>query len=87
MSLSLYHPSRQASTRTTRVKGVPFQWTGLDPSLGGNGFLSSWLQDRREGEDHARRGINWGAVWGMAVAFAFSAGFWAGLGLLISRFV
>jgi len=83
MSFKLLQFPPQASTRSMRV---PVRWMGLDGCLGGNGFLSSWLDD-----DNAfgqpRRCINWGAIAGMTLSLVISGGFWAGLGLLISRIV
>ena len=86
MSLKLLQFSYPASTRLVGVKQIPLQWAALDPSLGGDGFLRSWLQDDREEEGPTRRRIHWPAVCGLALAFAISAGFWAGVGLVLSRF-
>ena len=71
----------QTSTRTMHV---PMRWVGLDGSMGGTGFLSSWLGDDND-SDQQRRRINWGAIAGLAVSFAISGGFWAGVGVLVAR--
>ena len=71
----------QASTRTMRV---PMPWVGLDGSMGGTGFLSSWLGDDND-SDPQQRGVNWGAIAGLAVALMISAGFWAGVRVMVAR--
>lgn len=81
MSFKLLQFSPQASTRTMQV---PVRWMGLDSGLGGNKFLSSWLGDDND-PDERRRRVNWGAIAGLALSFAISGGFWAGVGLLIAR--
>jgi hypothetical protein len=81
MSFKLLQVPPQASTRTMHV---PVRWMGLDSGLGGSGFLSSWLGDENDSEQRRRR-INWGAIAGLALSFAISSGFWAGVGLLIAR--
>ena len=83
MSFKLLQFPPQASTRSMRV---PVRWMGLDGCLGGNGFLSSWLDDDRD-PGALRRHINWGAIAGLTVSFVLSGGFWAGVGVLISRIV
>ena len=87
VSAKLYASSPEASTRVVRFEAVPLRWTTMESSIGSCGFLSSWFQtDVCEArEDQAR--IKWGAVCGLAASFLISAGFWAGLGLLISRLV
>jgi cell division protein FtsW (lipid II flippase) len=53
-----------------------------------NGFLSSWLDDDSEfARSRSPRRINWGAISGMGLSLAVSAGFWIGLGLVIERIV
>ena len=51
--------------------------------MGDRGFLSSLLDDGRE-EDQPQR-INWRSISGIGLALAMGAGFWAGVGLVISR--
>lgn len=83
MSFKLVNFPPQASTRTMRV---PVRWVCLDSSLGESGFLSSWLGDDND-PDQRRRHINWGVIAGLAVSFAISSGFWAGVGFMIARTV
>lgn len=81
MTFKLLQFSPQASTRMMRVSA---RWMELDGSIGASGFLSSWLGDDNEPEKPQRR-INWGAIAGLAISFVVSGGFWAGVGLLVSR--
>lgn len=81
MSFKLLQFLPQTGTRTMRV---PMRWVGLDGSMGGTGFLSSWLGDDND-SDQQRQGVNWGAIVGLAVAFMISGGFWAGMGVLVAR--
>jgi hypothetical protein len=83
MSFKLLQFPAQASTRTMHV---PVRWMGLDSGLGGSGFLSSWLGDDNDSGERRRR-MNWGAIAGLALSFAISSGFWAGVGLLVARTV
>lgn len=81
MSFKLVNFPPQASSRAMRV---PMRWMCLEKGLGGSRFLSSWLGDDND-SDQRRRRINWGAIAGLALSFAISGGFWAGVGLLIAR--
>jgi len=83
MSFKLVNFPPQASSRAMRV---PMRWMCLESGLGGSRFLSSWLGDDND-SDHRSRRINWGAIAGLALSFAISGGFWAGVGLLIARHV
>jgi hypothetical protein len=50
-------------------------------------FLRSWLEYDSDIDDALpRRGINWYPVFGMLLVVAVSAGFWAGIGLMVTRF-
>jgi len=81
MSFKLVNFPPQASSRAMRV---PMRWMCLESGLGGSRFLSSWLGDDND-SDHRSGRINWGAIAGLALSFAISGGFWAGVGLLIAR--
>lgn len=83
MSFKLVNFPPQASSRAMRV---PMRWMCLEKGLGGSRFLSSWLGDDND-SDQRRQRINWGAIAGLALSFAISGGFWAGVGLLIARTV
>ena len=80
MSFKLLQFPPQESTRAS----VPMRWMGLDSGLGRNGFLGSWLGDDND-SDQPRRRMNWGAIAGLALSFAISGGFWAGVGVVVSR--
>jgi len=84
MSFKLLQFSPQTSTRIVRVKALPVRWTSLDPSPGPDGFLNSLLEDEQE---HGKSGslINWGPTLGLILSIAVSGGFWAGVGLVVSR--
>lgn len=81
MSFKLLQFPPQASTRTTRV---PLRWVGMDECMGGTRFLSSWLGDDNDSDQH-REGVNWGAIAGLAISFVIGGGFWAGIGVLVAR--
>ena len=81
VSFKLLQFPPQTSTRTMRV---PMRWVGLDGSMGGSGFLSSWLGDDND-SDPQQPGVNWGAIAGLTIAFMISGGFWAGVGVLVAR--
>ena len=51
-------------------------------------FWRSWLEFDSEGANENRSSrLNWSALLGLTVVVGVSAGFWAGIGLLISRLV
>jgi hypothetical protein len=66
------------------LKSLPLRWTGSDPCMG-SGFLRSLLENNLDDDDVMTRGVNWRTVCGLALSFAISAGFWAGLGVIVSR--
>ena len=55
LSFELLQFPPQTSTRTMRV---PMRCVGLDGSMGGTGFLSSWLGDDTD-SDQQGQGVNW----------------------------
>lgn len=69
-----------------RMMQVPVRWMGMDGNLGASRFLNSWLGDDNEPEKPRRR-VNWGVIAGLAISFLISGGFWAGVGVLVSRAV
>lgn len=81
MSFKLLQFPPQSSTRTLFV---PSRWVGMDESMGGTGFLSSWLGDDND-SDQQCEGVNWGAIAGLAISFVIGGGFWAGVGVLVAR--
>ena len=81
MSFKLANFPPQASTRAMRV---PVRWMCLDSGLGGSRFLASWLDDDND-SDRSHRRVNWGAVAGLALSLVISSGFWAAVGVVVSR--
>jgi hypothetical protein len=55
---------------------------GCAPDIG---FLQSWLEDDSSGENKSQGKLNWGAISGLVLSLGISAGFWAGVVLLVQR--
>ena len=85
MSVKLRQSPDEARTRVAHLETVPVRWTMLDPCVGGNRFLKSLLGPDSDGPHSEQRRINWGAICGIGISFVISAGFWAGVGLLLAR--
>ena len=83
VTAKLLQYSPQRSAHVICVKSLPLRWTELDPCMGDSGFLSSLLDNGSDGDRPQRS--SWRAISGIVLALAMGAGFWAGLGLLISR--
>jgi len=50
-------------------------------------FLRSWLEyDSEMEESGPHQGMNWYPVLGMLLVVGVSAGFWAGVGFMVTRF-
>ena len=68
------------------MRAIPEHWStpsGFSPEIG---FFQSWFQDDGCADENIGS-INWGAVAGLALSVVVSASFWAGVGVLIARFV
>lgn len=76
----------QGSTRVIRVRALPPAWAEPYGAWNDVGFLGSWLADDSDPEGTSGR-INWGAVSGLALSLAISAGFWSGVVVLVERLV
>lgn len=74
----------EESTRVIRMKRIPESWMGSYTYRGDSGFLSSWLDDSND-VDPGPGHINWGAIAGLGLSVAISAGFWVAVALLIER--
>jgi hypothetical protein len=74
------------NSRVIRLKTFPLTLTHPYAFAKGNGFLSSWHDDASpvDGTNPSSR-INWGAIYGIALSLAVSAGFWVGVGVMIGR--
>jgi hypothetical protein len=85
MSLKVLQSPAKGSTRALRLRAVPEAWTGPRGPRD-MGLLNLWLEYESESNRFAHR-INWGAVSGLALSFAISAGFWTGVGLMVAHFL
>ena len=86
MSFNSFELFPQASTRVIRMRAIPEAWSAQSGSAPDIGFLRSWFEFDSDFEDSsAPRRINWGAIAGLALSIAVSAGFWTGAALLIER--
>jgi hypothetical protein len=88
MSDPVSQPLPQASTGKTILRfGVQLPWSIPPASLRDVHFLRSWLEyDSELDEAETRRGFNWYPVLGMILTVGVSAGFWTGVGLIVTRF-
>ena len=80
MSLKVLQFPAQGSLHTTRART-------LSEALGSPrdmAFVSSWLEDDSE-PNRPPSGPNWGAISGLALSLAISAGFWATVGVIVER--
>jgi hypothetical protein len=75
--------------RIIHVKAISPAWTHFYALAQDDEFFGS----RRDDDDFEPPGIgllrqiNWGALSGMGLSLAFSAGFWAGVALAVQRFL
>jgi len=83
MSMKVLQFPERGSTRAIRVRAIPKAWLGAYAVPRDTGFLSSWFAEDPDSE----AGINWGAISGLALALAVSVAFWAGVGLIVERFL
>ena len=74
-------------TRETPLRRpVSHSWRSSSLNLRDMKFLRSWLvydSEIRTGLDRGR--VNWNLVSGVALAIGVSAGFWAGVGLMVAH--
>lgn len=76
----------EGTTHVLRMRMIPEHWStpsGYSPEIS---FFQSWFEDDSR-TDGQHEGTNWGAVSGLALSVVISASFWAGMGVLIARFV
>jgi hypothetical protein len=70
----------------SRRFGVQDSWSDSSSPALDLSFLQAWFEHNSDREaSTAHRRTNWGALFGMALAVAVSAGCWAGLAWLVSR--
>ena len=86
MSYRRWQLSPQDSTRGIKTR-IPIKgsWSNQPGNLADTEFLQSWLEYHSNMGAVSHGGINWGAVSGLALAIAVSAGFWAVVGFAIAR--
>ncbi|HZQ94914.1 MAG TPA: hypothetical protein VFA67_07885 [Candidatus Sulfotelmatobacter sp.] len=79
--------SPHASTRAihSRITAPSETWSSTALRAGDIGFLHSWFEPDLDFGDKPSAGVNWGAISGLALCFAVSGGFWAGLVLLLQH--
>ncbi len=85
--MQLFQLSPQLNARAIRMRiwANADAWSTASVIPGEVGFLSSWFEPNRELGDKFSPGLNWGALSGLALCFAVSAGFWTGLALFALR--
>jgi len=78
--------SPQASTHVIRMR-IAVEDASSSLLLGSpdTGFLRSSLEYDSDLEMPGSRGINWGAISGLALSVAVSASFWAGVVWVVAR--
>jgi hypothetical protein len=89
LSYRVLQLSPQASTdvirtRTAIQESELYQtWSGVVSSSRQIGFTPSWLEDEEDLEESGER--SW--ISGLALSAAFSASVWAGIALIVTRFL
>lgn len=87
MDNGVTQPFPQAGTRGTVVRfGVQSPWSAVPASLRDIHFLRTWLEyDSQVDKAQPGKGINWHAILGLMLVVGVSAGFWTGVGLMVTR--
>ena len=71
---------------TIRFK-IQNPWSAVNAVLPDIHFLRTWLEyDSQVEKARPRGGVNWYAVLGLLLIVGVSAGFWIGVGMIISHF-
>jgi hypothetical protein len=74
--------SPRTGNRVLRMRAIPDSWSGSQLYSPETAFLRNWLEPE---ERPVPTGVNWGAISGLALSAAISAGCWTGLAILIGR--
>ena len=82
MSFKLLPFSPQESTRVIRMQAIPEQWSGPAACSSEIGFLKLFVEDE---QTIVEKRINWGAISGLALSLAVSAGFWMLVGVTVEK--
>ena len=85
MKLLRFSPQATTLAFRTRIRAHADAWSTASVRSGDIGFLHSWFEQNCEFGDTPSAGTNWGAISGLALCFAISAGFWTGLVLFAER--
>jgi hypothetical protein len=82
VSFKLLQFSPQESTRVIRMQAIPEQWSGPAACSSEIGFLKLFVEDE---QTIVEKRINWGAISGLALSLAVSAGFWMLVGVTVEK--
>lgn len=86
MSARLLQFSPQANAPAIGTRANSESWSSFSGSSRDLGIVRSWFEpdcDFLDSPSDSR--INWGGIFGMALAFTFSAGVWTGIVLVAER--
>lgn len=79
MKLLQFSPKATNGGFRMRLKMHSDTWSTTSLYRGDVGFLHSWFEQNCDFGDAPSPGINWGAISGLALCFAVSAGFWTAI--------
>lgn len=85
MSARLLQFSPQANAPVVGLRANTESWSELSGSPIDLGIVRSWFETDYDFLDARENRINWGGIFGMALALTFSAAFWTGLVLIAER--
>ncbi len=86
MSYRVPQLSPQASTQGNSLRVVVANpRSGQPEKFGDMQFWRSWIEYDSGARPKSRSRVNWNAVLGLAVTVGISAGFWAGVALLVTQ--
>jgi len=87
MSDRILQPSPQAGTRQATMRyGLQSPWSATKAAFPDIHFLRTWLEyDSKVDVARPRKGMNWYPLLGLLLVLGVSAGFWAGVGLVVAR--
>lgn len=85
MSARLLQFSPQANAPAIGPRTNTESWSRLSGSPIDLGIVRSWFEPGYDFTDAPESRINWGGIFGMALALTFSAAFWTGAVLIAER--
>lgn len=85
MKLLQFSPKASASAFRARLKSRSEAWSTTSLYSVDGGFLRCWFEHDTDFGDAPSPGINWGAISGLALCFALSAGFWTAIVIFAER--